>query len=60
MYLGITIYEDWIPVVCDRWSSDKGLGGAGRGSGVGHFETDCWYDVQCGLCEMWMCGGGRE
>ena len=41
MYLGMTGSEDWRTAVCDFWSSYKGLGGSGRGLGVGHFETEC-------------------
>ena len=49
MYLGMTLSKDWIPAICDHWLLDKVLGGAGQGSGVGHFETKCWNDVCCNL-----------
>ena len=60
LYLGITGYKDWRRAVCYCWLSKKVLGGAGQVSGVGHFETECWDDVQHRLHEMWMCGGGEE
>ena len=38
----------------------RSIGGAGRGLGVGRIEMECQGDVQRGLLEMPVCGGGEE
>ena len=46
MYLGMTGSEDWRPAVCDCWLQEKGIGGAGRGLGVGQVDMECQGYVQ--------------